>query len=207
MREFLIAPVDRNNRWITDHNSAAMASRERGYHSDHELETADGLGNGSRISDDEVNMCMFEDGHIRGDVPPSPNSDYNDALTTWTYTVHQVDQGTDLQALHPDAPHFSHVAVSDYFSRKKENFKCFRWQFRLFITTNERDFITDQSRILFILSYMTEGAVELWSNTYVDEALATRDWGLWTIFMDTLARDFDDSKEPWRALEEISQLY
>jgi hypothetical protein len=50
---------------------------------------------------------------------------------------------------------------------------------------------------------MMEGIAELWSNAYVDKALHTKDWGYWTNFMDTLARDFGDAEEPCHALEEI----
>jgi hypothetical protein len=61
--------------------------------------------------------------------------------------------------------------------------------------------------ILFALSYMVGGSVELWANTYVDEALETGDWGLWGDFLDRLAHDLSDSEELRRALEEIGRLF
>jgi hypothetical protein len=54
---------------------------------------------------------------------------------------------------------------------------------------------------------MAEGAAKLWANAFVDRALKTENWGLWQDFLDELARDFSDSKEPRHTLEEISQFY
>jgi hypothetical protein len=56
--------------------------------------------------------------------------------------------------------------------------------------------VTDKSQILFVLSYMGEGQVELWSNVYVDEALQQDDWRMWEMFTRVLARDFGDNEEP-----------
>jgi hypothetical protein len=50
--------------------------------------------------------------------------------------------------------------------------------------------------ILFALSYMMEGAVELWANTYVDKSLEEENWGTWEGVLEALSQDFRDAKEP-----------
>jgi hypothetical protein len=61
---------------------------------------------------------------------------------------------------------------------------------------NDADFTVNKSRILFILSYMADGAAELWSNAYVDKALQSNNWEMWQMFTNTLAQDFGDDEEP-----------
>jgi hypothetical protein len=41
---------------------------------------------------------------------------------------------------------------------------------------------------------------------HVDQALKNNDWGTWEEFLDWLAKDFGNIKEPWKALEGLGKL-
>jgi hypothetical protein len=60
--------------------------------------------------------------------------------------------------------------------------------------------------IWFALSYMKGGESKLWANSYIDKALEENDWGTWETFLDLLAKDFENSEEPRRALEDMGKL-
>jgi hypothetical protein len=72
---------------------------------------------------------------------------------------------------------------------------------------NEEDFGTNKSMILFALSYMVNRVAELWANAFMDQVLESENWRLWQDFLDELVKDFGDSEEPRRALEEFRRLY
>jgi hypothetical protein len=151
-------------------------------------------------------MQMFEENTQR-DVPKITYINCGSEDPTQSNPLQHLDQEGDLCPSSTKTHGCSHVTVPNTFSRWKDEFKWFHRKIGIFITANERDFDTDKSMILFILSYMVEGPAELWANTFMDKAIETGNWGLGQDFLDELARDFGDSEEPRRALEEIGQLY
>jgi hypothetical protein len=117
-----------------------------------------------------------------------------------------MDGSTNLHTLPKRAHGCAFVALLDVFDERKENYRQFRRQFRLFLTVNWEEFKEKESMIWFTLSYMKGGAAELWANAYVDNALETNDWETWEEFLNRLARDFGNKEEPCRALEELGRL-
>jgi hypothetical protein len=71
---------------------------------------------------------------------------------------------------------------------------------------HEEDFVEERNRILFVLSYMTKGSVELWADAYVEEALRISYWGLSVYFMSKLSTTFKDEEEGRRSLEAMAML-
>jgi hypothetical protein len=71
---------------------------------------------------------------------------------------------------------------------------------------NQTEFREKESMIWFTLSYMKGGDAELWTNAYVDRAIENDDWGTWEDFLGRLERDFGNTEEPWKALEELGKL-
>jgi hypothetical protein len=155
-----------------------MTTEEGGPDFDCRMETTNSSSGKFRDGGDEVNVHIFEEGHTWSYVSTASCSNYDQAESAQAYAVQQVDQETNLPAVSSDPPHHLHIAVSTFFSGRKEDFKQFRRQIGLFITVNKRDFLTDKSMVLFALSYMMEGSAELWANAFVDEALETGNWGL-----------------------------
>jgi hypothetical protein len=84
----------------------------------------------------------------------------------------------------------SFVTLPDSFDGRKENYRKFRWQFRLFIMANREKF----------------KAQELWANAYVDRAIENDSWGTWEDFLGKLAKDFGSTEEPRKALKEMGKL-
>jgi hypothetical protein len=118
-----------------------------------------------------------------------------------------VGMMASVHALSDQAAGCLHVAVPINFSGKKEDYRHFWRQIRLFLTTNKRDFQSDDSMIIFALSYMMEGAAEQWANAYVDQAIEEDNWGKWDAFLDALACDFRNHEEPCKVIEEMGRLF
>ena len=66
-----------------------------------------------------------------------------------------------------------HLAKPAVFSGKE--FKGWWRSVQLYILANERDFTIDRDRILFALSFMTDGLAEKWSQNYTDWAMDKMD--------------------------------
>jgi hypothetical protein len=75
------------------------------------------------------------------------------------------------------------------------------------LTANRKDFLMDESMVIFALSYMIEGVAKEWANAYIDKAIEDDNWGEWTVFLDKLVHDFRNHSKPQKALEEMGCLY
>ena len=63
----------------------------------------------------------------------------------------------------------SYVKEPEAFDGK--NFKDFYRSVNLFILSNRKDFETNERKILFVLSFMTEGLAGLWAQNEIDAAM------------------------------------
>jgi hypothetical protein len=140
----------------------------------------------------EVDMFK-EDSMTRSDPSPTP-------------LVANMDTGRDNDELHQAHSGHSNVALPNWYSGKKNEFWRFCHQFGLYITAHEEDFENEKDRILFILSYMTSRAAELWADAYIEEVLRISYWGSWVGFMEKLASSFRDVEEGRKSLEAMATL-
>jgi hypothetical protein len=72
---------------------------------------------------------------------------------------------------------------------------------------NRRDFPSDESMVIFALSYMSPLSAARWADAYVDKALEEDNWGKYPDFLDNLAHNFGDKEEPRKALEQMNRLF
>jgi hypothetical protein len=156
------------------------------------------------VSLGDFDICNIED--EQRTCTPSPHSVADYGGPTPDHQPQEMDNLTDIHALPRRTHGHAYVALPDIFHGRKENYRQFQRQFGLFLTANREEFKEKESMIWFTLSYMKGGAVELWANAYVDQALETNDWGTWEEFLDKLARDFGNKEEPHHALEELGCL-
>src|SRR3984893_19128799 len=56
---------------------------------------------------------------------------------------------------------------------------------------------------MFVLSYMKEGSAELWAGSYINKAVALKNWGDWEEFTAQLEHNFTDRNEVQRAMEKL----
>src|SRR3984893_16665587 len=56
---------------------------------------------------------------------------------------------------------------------------------------------------MFILSYMKEGSAELCAGSYIDKAVALKNWGDWEEFTAQLEHNFTDRNEVRRMMERL----
>jgi hypothetical protein len=120
--------------------------------------------------------------------------------------MHEMDDGRSVQALHQTGHSHSHVAMPSVFSGKREEYHGFRRQLGLYLTENRQDFKTDESMVIFTLSYMKEGSAARWADMFVDRALEDDNWGTYPDFLNRIAKDFGDKEEPRKALEQMNRL-
>jgi hypothetical protein len=173
---------------------------------DHEMESVDGLGSARGDHPGNLSLRAFEERSFAS-LPPHATSDATPHPTT---TRNPGAQGLgppeDPRALHDKNGGRPFTAFPDPFDGRKSEYRRFRRQFGLFITANRSAFVEEASMIWFVLSYMKGGDAELWANVYVDKAIESNDWGQWTDFLDQMTKDFGDSTEPHKALEELGKL-
>ena len=90
-------------------------------------------------------------------------------------------QNTGTIARDPNHKKKTHLAKPVVFNGKE--FKGWWRTVLLYILGNEPDFPGDQDKILFALSFMTEGLAEKWSQNYVDWAIENNGYfGMWECF-------------------------
>ena len=85
----------------------------------------------------------------------------------------------------------NHTKAPPTFNGK--DYKKFICACTLFMDSNWRDFDDDDSKIHFILSYMTEGLAEKWAENFVDENLGA--FSTWANFAACLRSSFEDKNE------------
>jgi hypothetical protein len=118
-----------------------------------------------------------------------------------------MDHRASLSALPPANIGRSHIAAPSPFTGKKEDYRRFRQQLRLYLTANQGDFCNAEVMVIFALSYMTQGTTAKWADAYIDKALEADNWGKYSDFLDLPTQDFGDKEEPRKALEQMGWIY
>ena len=75
-----------------------------------------------------------------------------------------------------------------------------------YLNLNTEIFNSDKKKILFILSYMTEGTAEAWREVYMDEKNGA--YGLYPTFITELKKAFsaaDTEGKAWAQLQQLRQ--
>jgi len=76
----------------------------------------------------------------------------------------------------------------------------------LYILGNDRDFTTDQDKILFALSFMTEGGAEQWSQNFCEAAIEDDGFGTWKEFIKELKKSFENKNQKREAQAALDRL-
>ena len=76
----------------------------------------------------------------------------------------------------------------------------------LYLLGNERDFTTDQDKILFALSFMTQGGAEQWSQNFVEAAIEDDDFGTWKEFTKEIKKSFENKNQKREAQAALDRL-
>ena len=106
----------------------------------------------------------------------------------------------------------SYVKEPEAFDGK--NFKDFYRSVNLFILSNRKDFETDERKILFVLSFMTEGLAGSWAQNEIDAAMydvkgeerVPPQWEDWTTFTKKMIVAFGDPLEKKTYQVKLEQL-
>src|ERR1700731_3775205 len=56
---------------------------------------------------------------------------------------------------------------------------------------------------MFVLLYMKEGSAELWAGSYINKAVALKNWGDWDKFTAQLEHNFTDRNEVQHTMERL----
>jgi hypothetical protein len=97
---------------------------------------------------------------------------------------------------------------------KREDFELFKRQLLTFFIANDAIYDTDIKKILFTLSYMTEGAPGTWAQYQIEQAQAqavagnipNNVWGDWDTFQNDLNTAFADPNKARNALNEMETI-
>ena len=95
------------------------------------------------------------------------------------------------------------IAELEGFNRNLANFRRFKQQYRLYLCANKESYPGNEEKIMFVLSYMKEGSVELWAGSYINKAVALKNWGDWDEFTIQLEHNFTDRNEVRQAMERL----
>ena len=69
------------------------------------------------------------------------------------------------------------IAKPEPFNGYPGNFRKFNRQYGLYLCTNKESYPGSEEKIMFILSVMKGGSVELWAGSYIDKAVLQKDSG------------------------------
>ena len=116
-------------------------------------------------------------------------------------------QNTGTAVHDPHHKKKTHLAKPAVFNGKE--FKGWWRTVALYIIGNDRDFPDDQDRILFTLSFMTEGLAEKWSQNYVDWAIDENngDFGTWDRFKRKIREAFENKNLRREAQGRLDNLF
>ena len=100
------------------------------------------------------------------------------------------------------------------FSGKRGDLKKFLQTCRMYLQTNSDMYNTDERKVVFVLSFMTEGDTANWKDQWLDELEeeATRikssklNFGRYEDFLDLLKKDFAEYDALGDALNEMKTL-
>jgi len=82
---------------------------------------------------------------------------------TWSQSDKGDDHGPNVKAIK--------IAAPDHFDGKPENLKRFIQQCELTFRANPTQYDQDDRKIIFVLSYMKEGAAKVWKENYIDSTI------------------------------------
>lgn len=94
------------------------------------------------------------------------------------------------------------------YTGKREDLRRFLQEVRIYILANRHIYSTDQDKILFVLSYMSEGDASSWKEEFFEtkEALDTFDLGKYDDFIAQVKKDFSPYDAPKDAIYEMKEL-
>ena len=100
----------------------------------------------------------------------------------------------------------SHLRKPPTFTGK--NYQTWMMAAELYMRANPRDFTTDESKILFALSFMTEGMPEQWALDFNEDVMSEDVWnfGTWAAFKTKLRASFEDKEKAKNARTALHQL-
>jgi hypothetical protein len=110
----------------------------------------------------------------------------------------------------------SFLAKPEPFNGKSHAYDKFKRQFTLYMLANPNIFTDDKTKILFILSYMTEGLADQWAQNWIESVMATSnattpptapDFGTMNAFEQELDQTFLDSNKDKNAQARLEELY
>ena len=87
------------------------------------------------------------------------------------------------------------IVEPECFNGNLANFRRFKHQYGLYLCANKESYPGDEEKIMFVLSYMKEGSVELWAGSYINKAVMLKNWGNWDKFTTQLEHNFTDRNE------------
>ena len=150
---------------------------------------------------------------------PSTDSEPSQALTSFFQSLLEYNRRTMADTTMIDAtPKISmkeaKFNVPKAFSGKRGDLKKFLQTCRMYLQTNSEMYNTDERKVVFTLSFMTEGDVANWKDQWLDELEeeATKkkssklDFGNYEDFLDLLKKDFAEYDAPGDALNEMKTL-
>jgi hypothetical protein len=124
-----------------------------------------------------------------------------------TCTTTKPPQNTGTKAYNPNHRKKTHLAKPAVFNGKE--FKGGWRTVLLYILGNNIDFPNDRDKILFALSFMTEGLAEKWSQNYVDWAIGenNEDFGMWEHFCQKIKESFENKNARQEAQGRLDNLF
>ena len=93
----------------------------------------------------------------------------------------------------------SHLQIPPTFDGK--NYQTWMMATKLYMCANPKGFTTDKSKILFALSFMTEGMPVTLALDFDEEVMSKNVWnfGTWAKFKEILKASFEDKEKIGRA--------
>jgi hypothetical protein len=99
------------------------------------------------------------------------------------------------------------------FSGKREDLRKFLQETKIYLLANRNAYPTDEDKIFFVLSYMSEGDADSWKEEFVDTAEQkaaqdgkTLDFGTYADFIKQITKDFSPYDAPKDAIFEMKEM-
>ena len=94
------------------------------------------------------------------------------------------------------------------FTGKRDDLRKFLQEVKIYLLANKHIYSTDQDKILFVLSYMSEGDAASWKEEFYEskEALPTFDLGKYDDFMKEVTKAFSPFNASKDAIYEMKEL-
>ena len=150
---------------------------------------------------------------------PSTESEPSQALTSFFQSLLDYNRRTMADTTMANATTETSTKevrfnVLKPFSGKRGDLKKFPRTCRMYLQTNSEMYNTDERKVVFVLSFMTEGDAANWKDQWLDELEeeATKakssklNFGTYEDFLDLLKKDFAEYDAPGDALDEMKTL-